>query len=125
MNSETNISEFNGAVAFLQRLHVSQVFTSESRRNLDAFGWYMELYNFHSELAPLMTDKQEESLINELNELNNLVQTNMRENERKHTNQINPDLFKKLISLEIKYKKVMKESNLMTKLKDSAEFSLE
>lgn len=125
MDSDQNISEFNGAIAFLQRLHVSQVITGEARRNLDAYSWYMELYNFHSELAPLMKDTEERELIKELNALNDPIQKSMGRNNRVQTNSIEPELFNKLMDLEIKYKKVIKKSNLLTKLRDDASYSLE
>jgi len=121
MEIERGVSEFNGGIALLQRLHVSQIIISDSRRNLDSNAWYIELYNFHSELSSFMSNDEESELRTSLNNLNKQIQLNNR-NANKNIPEI---LFNKLMDIELSYKKVMKDSHLLTKLKSDARFSLE
>jgi len=108
-------SEFNMAVAYLQRLHVLLMKCDESSIMLDCYGWYHTLTALYRELSTEIKEEHQLGYGKTLRELNQIVVRETNIGSRTGRNGMTSELYFGLHQLEIDLRKVMKDRGLQNK----------
>lgn len=116
MEAQREVSEFNSAVTYLNRLNYLWAECDIARTEYDALKWFNHLCIIYSELSTEMKKAEERDRFKtRLTNLNVLVQQQQRLNERAARQQITWELNMDLINLDEDLRRVMKEAGLQTK----------
>jgi len=120
MEMEKQKSEFNMAVATLQRMHNLLVLVSIASSSLDAHSWFHYLLPLYRELSPFMKkDKAEEykekikSMLVEINDWN-------KKSTPYGSAAISSELYFKLHTFEMELREVMDDQDLLTRRGEDA-----
>lgn len=113
-------SEFNMAVSWLNRLHSLFIVCDSAAIELNTFNWFHGLMAIFRELSTEMKPDEIEEMNKELIALNPLITSAMQNYQNTGQLQIQPNLYLKLHSIEMRFRKIAKEAGLLTKISDDA-----
>ena len=122
--NERQQSEFNMAVGFLNRLNTLLYFCNEYSIELDSHKWFHFLSVLLRELSTEMTEDEYKKGNGFRRDLNEMVNQNIKKNLQHGTNQIPQDTYEKLHNFEVFLRNVLKDSGLLTKMKEDAASAL-
>lgn len=122
--NEREQSEFNYALAYLERIHNIFLLCSESAAKNDIYTWSRALHRLYCELSTRMNKEERENKLNELkkifDDINNLVTTKQYLAHK----QIPPDIVWRLTDFEIYHREIMSSSGLELRFKEDARQAL-
>lgn len=115
-----DVSEFNSAVSYLNRLNMLFSVCIESAVNLDPYMWFHTLLALYRELSTEM--KPDELTYFEDNSvmINKEISDWMNMNKRHGPQPLPNELYKKLHKFELKLRSIMKEAGLQQKTMEDA-----
>ena len=124
VENETQKSEFNMAVSYLNRLNVLFYACDEAAMSLNVYTWFHGLLALYRELSTeLKKDEPEEydkRISSIMKDVDNFL-SRQRKTPNKH---IPTELWMKLHKFEIDLRKIMDRSHLLVKREDDASFAL-
>jgi len=123
--NERNQAEFNMAVSYLNRLNVLISICDDASMSLDMNQWMHSLMALFRELSTEMTDKEIENIQASFNHVNTHVQEINQNQIKRGKVEVEQDPYNDLHNIEIKLRKVLKDSGLQMKMKQSASSALE
>lgn len=115
-----DVSEFNSAVLYLNRLNILFSNADESAISLDMYTWFHSLLALFRELSTEMKQEEINALQQKLIGLRNKLNVYISNRNRTGTNEVNPDLYHDLHTFELVLRAVMKVSGLQQKIIDAA-----
>lgn len=115
-----DVSEFNSAVSFLNRLNMIIAKCDECSMDLDINGWHHSLMVLYRELSTEMTEDEKEQFEKDINVLQERLSEYIINNRGSNINEVSPELYKDHHDFEMALRKVMKESGLQQKIMDEA-----
>lgn len=124
MTQNREQSEFNMAISYLNRLNTLFYLADESSMKLDINQWMHTLFCLFREISTEMKQEEIEEMKQELNAVNHKIQEHNKNYMRTGKNDIGSDIYHKLSDIELKIRKVMKDSGLQMKMKDDASTAL-
>lgn len=120
-------TQFNGALAHLQRIDIIERSLILDMKNMDLQQWLYDLHNFYMQIMTVMDKDKEEELYKEYETLatkiNQSLQSQYNPRNRQKQN-ISPNLIKELDQFHRKLLRIYKESGLQMQLQTSAERAL-
>lgn len=114
------VSEFNSAVSYLNRLNALYSYADEAAIRLDIYNWFHSLLAIFRELSTEMKADEINKNKKTIDELREMVHMNMQRIEREGVNSVKPEVYDKLHQFEMFLRKVMKESGLQQRILDEA-----
>lgn len=120
--SEREQSDFNMSVSWLNRLNQLFYLCDEAALSLDAHAWLQSLSVIFRELSTEMKEIEIEEIIIEIEQINDIIQSELR--NRNKIPGIPLAIQRRLQRLEMRLRRVLKESGLQIKMKQSAEFAI-
>jgi len=117
MEFEREKSEFNSAIAYLNRINLLLASCVESAIDLNVYQWFHSLIALYRELSTEMKDHEIIDFDKRTNQLKKDVE-NFRENE--YYKEVETKLYNQLHHFEIDLRKIMKQSGLQQRILDDA-----
>lgn len=115
-----DVSEFNSAVSYLNRLNVLYSHADEAAINLNVYTWFHTLLAIFRELSTEMKQDEINNQHDIINDLREMVNTQIQRVQLDGYNTVTPELYDKLHNFEMFLRKVMKESGLQQRILDEA-----
>jgi len=120
MEPDRQISEFNMAVSWLNRLNYYFYKVDEAAENLDLYAWFQGLMILNRELVTEMKADEETSHNKKAKELFTQIQTQMNQQKRTGRAGIPPALYWELHEYETYLRKIMDKSGLLKRVQEDA-----
>ena len=120
---ETDKSEFNYAISYLNRMNAEFIICANAKMVLDIKTWLDSLVVISTELTNFMrkqTKEEKEGRRKELEGLYAEVNRYVSDSNKRATNKVAPELFWKLVDFEIWLRGVFGAAGLETKLVEDA-----
>jgi len=117
-------TEFNFAIAFLQRLDFWYSNADMSAYSLDAQSWFLSLINIFRELSTYMKDEDIDHFQKQIMLINEKISINQKIQERKNRKHIPNELYFLLHNFELKLRQITQKSGIQMKMKDDESMSL-
>ncbi len=124
MEADRNISEFNMAVSWLNRLNYYFYVCDEAAQNLQLFEWFQSLMILNRELCTEMKKDEEKTQQQQAEELFKEINILLKNQNRKGQTGIPPTTYWKLHKFETSLRKIMDKSGLLKRVQDDAMKSL-
>ena len=118
--SEIAKSEFNMAMAWLNRINYYFYLANEHSFNLNAYEWWLALLVLFRELRTEMKDEERKEKKEEAEKIFNDMKTELFKQQRTGKKGITPELYWKLDSFESWLRDVLDRSGLQKKVMESA-----
>lgn len=115
-------SEFNYAIEWLRTIRYGFDACWEARIKKDAYSWIENLTGVFLELSSQMNNEEIIQKLNELKQFNESI--NKKNNEFETELYISKELYWKLIDFQLYLNEVMRQSHLITRIKEDASFAL-
>ena len=122
---ERQQSEFNMAVSYLNRINTHLFLADEASLQLDPYNWSNALRTLFRSISSEMQDKEIEEFKSSFKKINEIIQNDNNSKKNYSQREIGSELYEMIEDVQIKLNKVLKESGLLLKMKQSAEFALE
>lgn len=123
--NDRDTSEFNMAVGYLNRLNSLFYLADEAAMSLKVDNWLHTLLTLCRELSTEMRDEEIEEIMKDFNKINYFVQKSVEYTERTGKIQVSNETYNSLHYMELKLRKILKESGLQMKMKQGAGLALE
>lgn len=117
-------SEFNMAVAWLNRLNLLFYAADQAAIELDMYTWLHSLMALFRELSTEMKDQELATFKTAFSTLSTRINTLLQKQKRQGILSLPQDIHADLHDLEIKLRKIMKQAGLLTRVQDSASRAL-
>lgn len=121
---ERQQSEFNMAVAYLNRLNLLFYAADEAAMGLDLYTWQHCLWVLFRELSTEMKEDEINKFTGDIEAAAEQVNTNITKTSRTGKTEVQPELYKRLHDLELRLRKVLKESGLQMRMSEDASKAL-
>jgi hypothetical protein len=119
-HSKRDVSEFNSAVSYLNRLNMLFFNCLESATSLDAHTWFHTLLALFRELSTEMKQKEIDEFEDKINKINTDISNHIEIIQRQGQQPMPNELYKELHEFEMELRKIMKEAGLQQKMIDDA-----
>ena len=116
--NERDMSEFNMAISYLNRLNNLFYEADRTAIELNSFGWFNVLLAIYRELSTEMKDKEISEWNIKIFGINNLVQSDNKKMNNSGDILISNKLYLELHTFELFLRRVCKESGLQVKMKE-------
>lgn len=120
MEEERDQSDFNSAVAYLNRLNTLFYVCDEAAMELNAFGWFHSLMTLFRELSTEMTDTEIDNFEKRSNAFNTLIVESDRKSDKSGKRVMSPSLYTGLHKFELDLRKIFKGAGLQQKMAEEA-----
>lgn len=118
-------SEFNSAISYLNRLNYWYHEADFGSASYDSHRWYNALINIFKELSTEMSPDEINKFSMAIQEINPvLARSSQKLAKRSMGMAITPEVYSKLLNLELDLRQVMRESGLQLKMRDDASKAL-
>lgn len=118
--SKRDISEFNSAISYLNRLNQLLATSIEAAIDLEPYTWFHTLLALYRELSTEMKDNEIEKFETRIDILNKDISNWMVQKQRQITMPVPSTMYKSLHKFELDLRKIMKEAGLQQKIMDEA-----
>jgi len=115
-----DVSEFNSAVSFLNRLNMIIARCDESAMELEINSWHHALMVFYRELSTEMTVMEKEQFEKDIEILKEQLSEYVINNRTSNINEVDAELYNNHHNFEMALRKIMKDSGLQQKIMDAA-----
>jgi hypothetical protein len=118
MDKDRDKSEFNSAVAYLNRINALFLQSDEAAINLDMYTWLHSLMAITRELSTEMTVTEKEEMRLKLISMSNKVNNYVMRLNKGQAQQLDQAVYFELHDYEMELRHIMKESGLQQKIID-------
>lgn len=119
-----DVSEFNSAVAYLNRLNLLLLTADEHSISLDVYSWFHTLLAIFRELSTELKQKEIDEYSKRIKQLNEKINGYLQRVNMKGYAEVSHELYQDLHEFEIFLRTVMKQSGLQQKIMDEASKAL-
>ena len=116
--SDRDMSEFNMALSYLNRLNNLFYEADKAAIELNAFGWYNVLLALYRELSTEMKEEEIEKWNKEIFIIGKAVQLNIKKMSNTREIKMTNQLYLQLHKFELFLRRVLKQSGLQMKMKE-------
>lgn len=121
---ERELSEFNMAISYLNRLNELFYEADRAAIELNAYTWFNVLIALYRELSTEMNEKELTEWDETIFKINASIQNSMRQSSQTGMVKINNELYLKLHKFEMFLRRICKSSGLQNKMKEDPRLSL-
>lgn len=123
--SKREVSEFNSAVSYLNRLNLLFSMCDEYAMELNPFMWFHTLMALYRELSTEMDKDELDYFKDNSTRINNEVTKWMELKQRNMQQPLSNELYNLLHEFELKLRSIMKDAGLQQKVMEDAEKALQ